>query len=295
MSQRSGRSTRAYAAGLLLVRVAAGTALFVIVLLVVQSPDARIAGMMLTFPALNGISLMLAPTDDRTGMARSMLATISLNGVVGLGFITAFELMALHMGDGAVGVVWPAIGATFVVWFAIFWVIAGLPTADHWIVRGFSVLAVAGAWWLWVRCPGLASSSAPTDAGTALARHGPRIGLFALTLGLLLAAGEWLGASSRLLGKLGALPLLPLFSLATIAETSGGAAGAVFRFQAVKPAMLLGLLLAMAFALAYGRFLDAVRHRAGPALIGLLTGWLICGAVIFAGMWAATSLEGCRV
>ncbi len=285
----------------LVARVTAGTALFILVLAAVHSSDARIAGMMLTFPALNGISLMLAPVTDKRSMARSMLASIALNGVVGVGYIVALSLAARWALDGAAHWVWPLSGLAFTAWLIVCWGMSrGPPIIDRMLFRGFVALAPVLVVLWWVTCPIARASPAGDGAAALVWTHAIRIVLFALTLALLLAACEWLGATNAVLGRLGAFPLLPLFSLATIAEGESTATGGMARLAAAKPAMLLGLLLAMAFVWVYASFLDRL-GRATPsrlrrwtsALAGLIAGWIVCAGVIFASMSAVKLIEGC--
>lgn len=286
----------------LLIRVSAGTLVFILVLAAVQSDDARISGMMLTFPALNGISLLMARLAEPRAMARSMLGIIALNGVVSLAFIESFSALAAVLGPDAAAWVWPLSGLAFAVWLFACWILTVGPVwCDSLLLRGFVILAPLLACLWWRSCP--APLALPPDGSGFLADivrpHALRIALFALTLGALLIASEMLGAANALLGRLGAFPLLPLFSLATIAE-AGGPAGGAGRLAIVKPAMLLGLLLAMAFAWAFSGHLAHLRGRLSglrwwlAALAALAGGWMLCGTLIIAGMRAVSSLEGCQ-
>ena len=64
-----------------LLRTAGGTALFVAFLWLVRIDDYRVAGMMLTFPMLNGMALVSAGANARqTG--QSMVPIVTLNGVM---------------------------------------------------------------------------------------------------------------------------------------------------------------------------------------------------------------------
>ena len=64
-----------------LLRTAAGTVLFVAFLWLVRIDDYRVAGMMLTFPMLNGMALVSAREHARkTG--QSMVPIVVLNGVM---------------------------------------------------------------------------------------------------------------------------------------------------------------------------------------------------------------------
>jgi hypothetical protein len=285
----------------LAVRVAAGTTLFVLVLAAVQSRDARVAGMMLTFPALNGISLMMAQVADKRAMARAMLAVIALNGWLGLAYIAVFAGLFAALGSDAVRWVWPLSALTFVTWLVVCGLLSrAAPWGERAVLWGFVVVTPGLIALWWVVCP--LARDVPGDGGLGglLAAHGARIALFAATLALLLAAAQWLGATHTLIGRLGAFPLLPLFSLATIAEAAQAGRGGIDRLLALRPAMLLGLLLAMAFAWIYSGFLMALSRRGlSPsrwwlgALTGLVGGWIVTAALIFASMAAVAAIEGC--
>jgi hypothetical protein len=287
------------AAATLLAKVAAGTVLFVLVLLAVQSPDARIAGMMLTFPALNGMSLMLAPVADKRAMGRAMLGSIALNGCNGLAFIALFWV-AVRMGAAPREAAWPLAVTLFVPWLAACWVLGRVtPPTERGFVWGFVLLAPLVAAALWITCPG--ATGVALSHGELVSANALRILLFALAMALLLAVADALGDAHALVGRLGAFPLLPLFSLATIAEAEAAVGPGLGRLAVVAPAMLLGLLLAMAFVRLYAGWLMRLTHAGlSPArwtlaaLAGLIAGWLACGAVIAGAMRLAAWIEGCR-
>jgi hypothetical protein len=286
----------------LAVRVAAGTALFVLVLVAVQSRDARVAGMMLTFPALNGISLMMAPVADKRAMARAMLAVIALNGFLGLAFIETFGTLTQALGAGAMAWVWPLSAIAFLTWLTACWILSRTaPAGERLVLWGFVVaVPLLIAMW-WVVCPLARDVAVDGGDGGLITSHAIRIALFAVTLALLLVAAQWLGATHGLIGRLGAFPLLPLFSLATIAETTTAGQGGIDRLVAVRPAMLLGLLLAMAFAWIYSGYLMVLTRRTKSAsgwwtgaVAGLIGCWIAVAGSIFTSMAVVTWLEGCR-
>src|SRR5215471_21575694 len=66
-----------------------GTGLFSLILWWAQSRNPRVAGMMLTFPALNGLGLLTAESRDPQLMARAMLPMIALNGLLCATYIIA--------------------------------------------------------------------------------------------------------------------------------------------------------------------------------------------------------------
>lgn len=273
-------------AALLMLRVGVGTALFALVLTTVQSSESRVAGMMMAFPALNGISLLMAPPTDKTAMARAMLPVIALNGWIAMAFIAVFGLLVDLVGSTATSWVWPLAAVAFAVWLAIIGAMAKLPARAGGLLLAaflFSVPLLIAAWW---RCPATDSFNYG-DIATIIDSRIWRIGLFAATLFLLLSIAEMFGDAHGVLGRLGAFPLLPLYSLATVALSGAAPADGLVKLTGARPAILVGILLAMGFALIYSRFL-MILHRRGmassgwwaAAILGLATGWMATGGAI---------------
>src|SRR5215813_6458709 len=72
-----------------ILKTVLGTGLFILILWCAQSSNPRAAGMMLTFPALNGLGLLTAEGRDLHLMARAMLPMIALNGLLCATYIIA--------------------------------------------------------------------------------------------------------------------------------------------------------------------------------------------------------------
>jgi hypothetical protein len=285
----------------LALRVAAGTLLFSVVLLSVQSGDARIAGMMLTFPALNGMSLMMTPRPEKRAMAAAMLPVIGLNGLIALSFIT----IDAAIGAGATMARWPAlpwlmVAAGMAVWLAACVGLSRMSARAQWralAVYGAASLVLIAGWW--PGCQVTAAAAVP-DPLTVLARNVWRIALFAATLGALLGLAEWGGTRHGWLGRLGAFPILPLFSLAIIAGAEGSIAD---RMTDLRAPILVGLLLAMTFAWVYAGVLERFARPAMPAtprrtalsLAALVCGWLAVAASMFAVTAAIDRVMACAM
>ena len=273
---------------LLALRVAVGTGLFAIVLIAVQSSDARIAGMMIAFPALNGISLLMAPLTDKPAMARAMLPVIALNGWLAMGFIVALGMLVDGAGLAAAHWIWPLAAAAFVIWLVVITALASVTPRAGTLLLGAFLIAAPLLVALWWRC--LRPDSADPGVMAVIADgRSWRIGLFAATLLLLLLIADLLGEAHAVLGRLGAFPLLPLFSLATIAHSGSTPVAGLDKLVAARPAIVVGILLAMAFAVLYARWLKTLQRRPPTdwrwwltATAGLLTGWLLTAPVIFA-------------
>ena len=282
---------------LLTLRVAAGTGLFVLVLIAVQSGDRRVAGMMLTFPALNGLSLMLAPNPQKRAMAAAMLPVIGLNGLLAMAFIAAAEAIGPDRVDAGTATMLVGIGVAL--WLVAALGLSRLSQAGQWrlvaVYVAVSVVLVA-VWW--GACP---PSGAASQGGVlaVLTQQAARIGLFAACLGGLLVFADAAGAQHGWIGRLGAFPLLPLFSLAIMAQAEvpmGGGRG----LADLRAPILAGMLLAMSFAWIYAGVLERIdrrfqseRARAAARAMGLLAGWGVCGGIVAATMRLAAVLEGC--
>ena len=65
-----------------ILKAVLGTCLFTVILWYAQSSNPRAAGMMLTFPALNGLGLLMAQSHGLHLMARAILPMIALNGLL---------------------------------------------------------------------------------------------------------------------------------------------------------------------------------------------------------------------
>src|SRR5438067_7300310 len=98
-------------------KLALGTALYVAILLTAQSyPTA--AGMMLTFPALNGFTLSLVARDKLADTARIMLLLPIVNCLLCAGYIVAFVHFARESDQSLAWQLLPGV--------AILWLIAAI-------------------------------------------------------------------------------------------------------------------------------------------------------------------------
>ncbi len=84
-------------------RVAVGTAVYLMIVVLATSRPAA-AGLMLTFPALNGLAFFFSEDARAAAIARSMLWMPIVNGALCAGYITLFAFVATSAS------------ATFVAW-----------------------------------------------------------------------------------------------------------------------------------------------------------------------------------
>src|SRR5947208_14736460 len=99
----------------LILQAVVGTGLFTLILWCAQSHNPRAAGMMLTFPALNGLGLLTAESQDLHLMAQAMLPMIALNGLLCAAYIVAQRQLLARFPHLSAGVrVWTGLGACVV-------------------------------------------------------------------------------------------------------------------------------------------------------------------------------------
>jgi hypothetical protein len=213
-------------------RLGLGVALYGAIILVAR-PWPTVAGIMLTFPLLNGFTLALAPRDRLATTVSTMLLMPTLNGALCVVYLVVFLLM--RPGE------WPALW--LVIALAAVWVAAVAAVLRAGLVvsasnqdayaRWCTLLLAAATLAVLALVPALAPS-AISDAAwyEAISHNRWRIGLFAACLAGLIAFTELLHARApsaggdfwaALLGMLAGLPIVPLFGLYTIAgdETKG--------------------------------------------------------------------------
>src|SRR5581483_2973 len=96
-------------------RVLAGTVVYgVIVVLAAAKPSA--AGLMLTFPALNGLAFLFSEDERAQSIARTMLWMPVVNGTLCAGYIVLFLLLAKFVPSALLG--WGLLALGVVLWFA---------------------------------------------------------------------------------------------------------------------------------------------------------------------------------
>lgn len=283
-------------------KVLIGTAFYVGIIWVAQR-NPRAAGMMLTFPTLNGLVLLMAGQDAMENAASAMLLMPPINAAMWTFYFAGFgPLVDRRMSPAAASGILMGTGAAG--WLVLVVMITsgqwGVPTGWQW---GYAVaVLVSGALltqslltqFLLTQAPHTQApsrepvpppSSAPAipqSFRTLLARYRLRIAVFALTLAAI-AMMDRLGASPALLGAVAGAPLVAMFGMQTIASDSAtplSARRAAFAIMA--QGLWLGPGIAIVFVASYWRTLAALStllsglayHVAGAAL--LLAGWGLC-------------------
>lgn len=293
-----------------LLKAVLGTCLFSLILWCAQSNNPRAAGMMLTFPALNGLGLLTAESQDLHLMAQAMFPMIVLNGLLCAAYIVAQRQLLARLPHLSAGVrVWTVLGACVALWGSIaLWV---APVVQAYLVSTRQTMAFLGAY---------AVMSVPLTAcllWSPVHRHGRgrqyfrdmlhanagRVaGMFVLLVLVMLAAR---GGAEAWAGRLSALPLLPFYSLFTLSSPRLHYHPEVARLKHVGSTVLLGPVVAMMFVWVFVRYLSALPLQQYPVssmaagVLGLLILWALCGLTIWGTLHGLRLLErhtrgGCR-
>lgn len=283
----------------LLLKAGLGAGLFVLILWWAQSRQPRAAGLMLTFPAVNGLGLLTAEVADHTLIARAMLPMIALNGLLCAGYVVALRAAAPRTPRTGAGLL---LGAGLGLWGVTAWWIAprlqtfllATPQVCTWLAV-YSVLgALLTVWGLWT--PTLdTTASSQRSLRQVLRANTVRIGgMLALLVLVTLLARQ--GAETWA-GRLSALPLIPFYSLWTLAPRPESRAQDVARLGQVGSTVLGGPLVAMAFAWVFAHYLNTLPWPHGSlgallaGVLGLLALWGGCGGLIWGLVHGCQALE----
>jgi hypothetical protein len=271
------------------LRVAAGTAVFaLIVTLAGRFPAA--AGLMLTFPALNGLAFILSRQDTVAPITTTMLWMPLLNGVLCVAYLLLFAVFATPAF--AVPLAWGLTAGVALLWLTLVtrsFVRDGValrlqPAYVIAVAVGGVVLTLL--WWT------LAGTGGAEIGGSRPVLTWQKTLLFALALWLLIVLPprfRWKDGAS---GILSGLPLVALAGLLSVAQD---AAIELEVRRALLMQMMFGVwlapLMAIGFIYAMSRLLLRPRaHRLRVAMVS--TGWVLCLMAILATgtllQWLAT-------
>jgi hypothetical protein len=288
----------------LLWRVAAGTAVY-ICLVVLAAPFPHAAGLMLTFPALNGLAFFFAEQPSIGPMARSMLWLPVINGSLCAAFMIVFLSL---LGDVNETVLAGSLAVAVVAaWILIAFrpqVIAGIPERrqlPYAIICTFAgVLLVALAHVLLPEVHlGAADKSMFSwqSIDRTILSSKVKIVLFALALAVFLAATTHRRVPDGVRGVLAGLPLVPfgaLFSVAALSDLDANEQRRVFenmlRSVALSPAV------AIFFIYGFSRYLKSRVIVGSSKLDGLnrfaslIVAWALCGVMIASLSWALIAI-----
>jgi hypothetical protein len=289
-----------------ILKAVVGTGLFTLILWCAQSSNPRAAGMMLTFPALNGLGLLTVKSHDLHLMARAMLPMIALNGLLCATYVVAQRQLRSHRTSLSPSAhAWTVLGVCVLLWGGVaLWV---APWLQSYLVSSRQILAFIGVY---------AVSSVPLTAlllwspvdehvcgrqrfwgviRTNAVRLGEMLGLLVLVMLVARSGAEaWAG-------RLSALPLVPFYSLLMLPSTPSHTSTEVTRLEQVGSTVLLGPLVAMTFVWVFVQYLSVLplpRHTVSSlaaGVLGLLILWSICGLTIWSVLRGVRVLERHRL
>jgi hypothetical protein len=257
----------------LIFKLVVGTLAFVWILWTVRDVNPRAVGMMLTFPALNGIVLLTATDQIVNEMVVAIFPLMFFNALLASIFIVLRRMLA--------GRQWLAIALCLLMW-AAFAALLEMDAArsQRWLLAGAAaVLILCSAAWAFqrLRAEGaiIPAAQRTVTAPDFLRDRGPRIFWFFVSLLIVsLVATIWRDAHT-LVGRLSALPLVPLFVLHWAVNERRADLGELRLAALIGPVVAMGFLFAFAFTLSFIRTDDGVLHAAyWPAgMAALLLEW----------------------
>ena len=292
-------------------RVAVGTAVYVLIVVLAALLPAA-AGLMLTFPALNGLAFYFSEDERAGSIARSMLWMPVVNGVLCAGYIVLFLLLARTLEP--TGLAWGLLGAIGAVWFT--WV------ARRAVRRGiereaqFRFAAAATLAGLLLAAMALVALrhvgvSPPRRAVAVLGgidgivatveSNELKIAMFAFTLSIFAGAIQYWRISDSTRGILAGLPIVPFGGLVSVAaDTSMTVDARTQVFLGMAGSIWLGPAVAIWFIYGFSRHLGARSRLCSPRADALsrfgalLLTWVLTFSVIIA-LAVAIGFAGGRV
>jgi hypothetical protein len=272
-------------------KILVGTVLYVAVLWAARR-NPRAAGMMLTFPTLNGITMLVTQPAELGPIVGTMLLLPFINGLFCALYLSGFD-RAVRAGFSPPAASGLLIACVAIVWLTTAWVISqnrwNVPADDR---NAYAIVLVLGGslltWLLPVRRLKAPQVFPPARLGHLLYRNRVRIGLFAIALSAVLLVDR-LGHSSAVVGLLAALPLIAFFSLHTLAsDPELSPLARREELSTMANGVWFGPAVAVVFIVGFWRWLTALAgHVEGAAYLAvgvpsLLAGWALCIAAIWA-------------
>ncbi len=266
-----------------------GTTLYILVLWEARR-NPRAAGMMLTFPALNGISMLLTEAADLDNVVGVMLLMPTVNGLMCAIYISAFKRIV----SARLSPTWTS--GLLLTAIAIIWIgSACLITRNSLRVPGnitviYALIVFLGGFLATLIFPAqrpvAPSTTSPETLTHLLHRNWFRIILFCIALSSVLVADRT-QHSPAILGVLAALPLVPFFGLHSIAcDNTLSYAARREEIAFMANGVWLGPGIATAFIVGFWTWLELLATHIEDALklvgsLSLLMGWSMCAIVIW--------------
>ena len=272
-------------------KILVGTALYVAVLWAARR-NPRAAGMMLTFPTLNGITMLVTQPAELGPIVGTMLLIPFINGLLCALYLSGLD-RAVRAGFSPPAASGLLIACVAIVWLTTAWVISqnrwNVPADDR---NAYAIVLVLGGslltWLLPVRHLKAPQVFPPARLGHLLYRNRARIGLFAIALSAVLLVDR-LEHSSAVVGLLAALPLIAFFSLHTLAsDPELSPLARREELSTMANGVWFGPAVAVVFIVGFWRWLAALAGHVEGAVylavgvLSLLAGWALCIAAIWA-------------
>jgi hypothetical protein len=261
-----------------LLKLAVGTGFFAFVVYCAQRPYAlvqRAAGMMLTFPLLNGITLVMTDTSQTALKVSTMMPLIAFNGLLCLGFFLNTERLARLRRPPSPLLLTVAATA---VWLCVKSANFALP--PEWQARYIAAYGVLAFWLLLGVLPERTTSPVPGQPFWHR-NNMMRCGLFAAILAVILLIGQWPDWSA-LTGQISAFPLPGVFALYVVsADPAKTPDVRIQTLRQLRSTVLLGPVVSMIFVYLLW---PHVGQNDWPRELLLLVvpAWIAALAVIFA-------------
>jgi len=292
-------------------RVVLGTGVYAAII-ALASPLPAAAGMMLTFPALNGLAFYFSEDERAAAIAKSMFWMPIINGAFCAAYVALFLLLLLLAKTAPPTVIgWTLLlieTALWLVWVSRSHVRTGIDRPRQLtfaVAATLAGVALAAASLMLAAHFGLSTPRAEahpasvTEVADAVLRGRLKIVLFALTLGVLVSAIQYFPISDSTRGILAGLPIVPFGGLVSIAgDPSLVADSRVETFLGMIGGVWLGPPIAIWYIFCFSRHLDARKRIGAPAADSLvrfgalLTAWLVTFAVIVAIAYSGSALRG---
>jgi len=277
-------------------RVLLGTFVYAIIL-VLAAPYSSAAGLMLTFPALNGLALLYAEQENVSGMAKSMLWMPVVNGVLCASYIFLFLALA-HIAYAN----WLALA--LLAFIAALWlgivrqkrIRDGIPSERQktyaLVLTFLGAILLIGAF-LTIDGSGPTTTTpyatnVVQDAWRTISINWYKVALFAAAFAAFLVLSERLKLSDAAQGILAGLPLVPFGGLVSIAGYGGDISARIAALKGMGVGVWLGPAVAIWFVFFISRILGERRPRQSARadfwerLATVVLGWIACGVVIAA-------------
>jgi uncharacterized membrane protein YhdT len=267
---------------------------------VLAAPFPHAAGLMLTFPALNGLAFFFAEQPSIGPMARSMLWLPVINGALCAAFMIVFLTL---LGDVNETVLAGSLAVAVVAaWILIAFrpqVIGGipdrrqLPYAIVCTLAGVLLVALAHVVLPEVHFGAADRMFSWQSIDRTILSSKVKIVLFALALAVFLAATAHRRVPDGVRGVLAGLPLVPfgaLFSVAALSDLDANEQQRIFenmlRSVALSPAVGIWFIYGFSRYLKAKVIVGSAKWDGLNRFASLIVAWTLCGVMIAAVSWA---------